>query len=155
MGNPCKGPYCQTDFFRDTWVRYLGYANEVGESFRPVVPRSVVRASYGVAMLYVIADTAHKSQASLRRDGRLSKMIVDAGDALIWQTLASVIIPGVVINRISHYSGKGLAKYFGKIPRSTRKWMTVAIGLSSIPFIVKPIDTAVTAFMDISYRKVF
>lgn len=31
-----------TDIFRDTWVRYLGYANEFGESFRPLFPRLVV-----------------------------------------------------------------------------------------------------------------
>lgn len=38
-----------------------GYANEVGESFRSLVPNSLVRASYGVATVYTVADTADKS----------------------------------------------------------------------------------------------
>lgn len=38
----------------------LGYANEVGESFRAVVHKNVVRGSYVVAFGYVLADTADK-----------------------------------------------------------------------------------------------
>lgn len=38
-----------------------GYANEVGESFRALVPVSLVRLSYAIATGYVIADTADKS----------------------------------------------------------------------------------------------
>lgn len=37
-----------------------GYANEVGEAFRVLVPVSVVRASYGVASGYVLSDAIHK-----------------------------------------------------------------------------------------------
>ena len=37
-----------------------GYANEVGEAFRAQVHVNVVRASYGVASAYVIADAVHK-----------------------------------------------------------------------------------------------
>ena len=44
------------DIWRDTPVRLLGYANEVGESFRYVVPRGVV-PSYMLAFGYVFADT--------------------------------------------------------------------------------------------------
>jgi hypothetical protein len=33
------------DVFRETWVRFLGYSNEVGEAFRPIVPKFVVRAA--------------------------------------------------------------------------------------------------------------
>lgn len=37
-----------------------GYANEVGEAFRSLVPVSVVRLSYVVASGYVCADAYHK-----------------------------------------------------------------------------------------------
>lgn len=40
----------------------LGYANEVGESFRALVPVSFVRASYVVAGLYCLADTYDKTE---------------------------------------------------------------------------------------------
>lgn len=39
-----------------------GYANEVGEAFRSLVPKSVVHGSYGLASLYVLADTFDKSK---------------------------------------------------------------------------------------------
>lgn len=39
---------------------FLGYANEVGEAFRSLVPKSVVWFSYVVASGYVLADTVHK-----------------------------------------------------------------------------------------------
>jgi len=39
-----------------------GYANEVGEAFRSLVPKSVVHGSYGIASLYVLADTVDKSK---------------------------------------------------------------------------------------------
>ncbi|KAG6443065.1 mitochondrial fission process protein 1 isoform X2 [Manduca sexta] len=141
------------DFFRDTWVRYLGYANEVGESFRSVVPARVVRASYSVAFAYVLADTGHKGWEMVKKDGRPRMVVVETSDALLWQTLASVIIPGFTINRICAVSNSLLTKHAKKIPPNARNWVTVAIGLASIPVIVHPIDAGVTVLMDMTYRK--
>ncbi|KHN85576.1 Mitochondrial fission process protein 1 [Toxocara canis] len=41
------------------------------------------------------------------------------------------------------------------LPAPVRKWTTTAIGLGAIPFIVKPIDTAVELGMDMSIRKCY
>ena len=41
------------DIFRDSALRYMGYANEVGESFVAWVPAWGVPATYGVAATYV------------------------------------------------------------------------------------------------------
>ena len=49
----------EVDLYRDTPVRYLGYANELGESFRYVTPW-LVKPSYAVAFAYVFADTYDK-----------------------------------------------------------------------------------------------
>lgn len=38
-----------------------GYANEIGESFRPVIPVQYVNLSYAVAIAYVLADCADKT----------------------------------------------------------------------------------------------
>lgn len=38
-----------------------GYANEVGEALRPVIPKKVVHLSYGVAITYVICDCFDKT----------------------------------------------------------------------------------------------
>jgi len=52
----------ELDVLRDTWARYLGYANEVGEACRGVLPLSLVHASYGLVGLYVLADAIHKGR---------------------------------------------------------------------------------------------
>lgn len=39
-----------------------GYANEVGEAFRSMVPATVVWLSYGVSSSYVLADAIDKGQ---------------------------------------------------------------------------------------------
>lgn len=63
-------------------------------------------------------------------------------DTLIWQGLASVIIPGFTINRIC-----ALTRIFLNHRTSLRmtspvinKWIITAVGLGSIPFIIEPID---------------
>lgn len=39
-----------------------GYANEVGEAFRSLVPTAVVWLSYGVSSSYVLADAIDKGK---------------------------------------------------------------------------------------------
>ncbi|XP_063171348.1 mitochondrial fission process protein 1 isoform X4 [Candoia aspera] len=132
------------DPYRDTWLRYLGYANEVGESFRALVPVSVVWASYGVATAYVTADAVDKGKkaaaaAKPLEEGRTTRTAVAVVDTFIWQGLASVVIPGFTINRIcagSLYLMGSLTRW----PLPVRKWTTAAVGLMAIPFIIKPID---------------
>ena len=74
-------------------------------------------------------------------------------DSLVWQGLASVIVPGFTINRICWASAKAL-KFSTSLPSPVRKWTTTAVGLVSIPFIIKPIDKSVHYVMDGSIRKV-
>ncbi|KPI99026.1 Mitochondrial fission process protein 1 [Papilio xuthus] len=148
-------PEREVDFYRETWVRYLGYANEVGESFRAMVPLRVVQASYVLATGYVLADTADKSWKMIKKDGRPKKVLIETGDALIWQTLASVVIPGYAINRICHHSQIYFKKHYTRFPMLAINLMTVGVGLISIPFIVHPIDNGVTILMDLTYRRWF
>lgn len=85
---------------------------------------------------------------------RNKKLVISAVDTLVWQTLASVAIPGFTINRLCAASLYLLKKHT-KLPSATRKWTTVAVGLGSIPFIVKPIDHLVDVLMNNSFRKWF
>ncbi|GMF18993.1 unnamed protein product [Phytophthora lilii] len=95
------------DIWRDSLVRYLGYANELGESFRPIAPRLVV-PSYVVAFGYVLGDTfdkAGKAHSKAVAEGvstrKRNAVVADAAiDTLAWQTMASVVIPGFTINRV-------------------------------------------------------
>uniref|UniRef100_A0A1I8ENW0 Mitochondrial fission process protein 1 n=1 Tax=Wuchereria bancrofti TaxID=6293 RepID=A0A1I8ENW0_WUCBA len=143
----------EVDIYRDTVVRFLGYANEVGEAFRAWVPANAVRISYVIAMGYVFSDTADKSRKTyqlnyLNNKERYRAVASRAVDTLIWQSLASVVIPGFMISRVCYLSTKLLTWLVNQM-------VIKIIGLCTIPFIVKPIDTAVEIGMQSSIRKFY
>ncbi|NXA38059.1 MTFP1 protein, partial [Eudromia elegans] len=119
-----------------------GYANEVGESFRALVPAALVRASYGVATAYVTADAVDKGRRAAaaapaaERPARVGAAVVDT---FVWQGLASVAIPGFTINRLCAASLRALAA-LTRWPPAARRWATTALGLAAIPVIIGPID---------------
>ena len=80
-----------------------------------------------------------QSQLNWGDDSTSKKVVHVMGDTLLWQGLASVAIPGFTINRICKLSHFVLANTTS-LPLSVRKWTTTALGLASIPFIIKPID---------------
>ncbi|QDZ22942.1 mitochondrial fission process protein [Chloropicon primus] len=156
------------DLYRDTFVRYAGYANEVGESFKNIVSKTTYRASYAVAIMYVIADATDKgikaeaiaATGSGQASGEAAKSPeVEAAkaavDTLIWQSLASVIIPGYTINRIVWLAKKLTDSFDGKLPAPAKKWAPTLVGLSVIPLIVHPIDEGVTKLLDLTIRNLY
>lgn len=143
------------DIWRDSPLRYLGYANEVGESFRPVYPKYVV-PSYVVAFGYVGCDTISKTRSKYAECGCITKAAKTGLDAFLWQTLASVLIPGYTIRVVATSASYGFntpqaQKLFS--PRVV-KWSPTMIGLAAIPFIIHPIDHFVDVLMDNTVRKV-
>ncbi|KAM9793793.1 mitochondrial fission process protein 1 [Syngnathus typhle] len=148
----------EVDIYRDTWVRFLGYANEVGEAFRALVPVSLVRASYVVATAYVSADAVDKGKkaAAAHGDepGQKTRVATAVMDTFVWQALASIVVPGFTINRVCAATLYLLGRTT-KLPLPVRKWTTTAVGLSIIPFIISPIDRSVDHLLDSSLRKVY
>jgi fission process protein 1 len=133
------------DVWRDTPLRLMGYANEVGESLRFVYPPLVV-PSYALSIGYVLGDTIDKARRE-PQTGRFSK----AMDVLIWQMLASVAVPGATINLTVKAARAALGVRKSSLPNSltpVQRWGPTAIGLGVIPFIVQPIDQAVDHLMD-------
>lgn len=145
-----------------------GYTNEVGESFRPLVPVPVVWASYGVATAYVTADAIDKGrraatvsvppppphrhplpaadhpppcprQAHAQDPARATRVAVAVVDTFVWQGLASVAIPGFTINRLCAAS-LALLGACTRWPLPLRRGATTALGLAAIPLIITPID---------------
>ncbi|KAI4816863.1 hypothetical protein KUCAC02_009164 [Chaenocephalus aceratus] len=139
-------------------VSHDSYANEVGEAFRALVPKSFVWGSYAVATVYVTADAVDKGKKAAvahgDNPGKTTRVAVAVVDTFVWQALASVIIPGFTINRVCAASLHLLGKTT-KLPLPVRKWTTTAIGLSTIPFIISPIDRGVDYLLDASIRKVY
>ena len=137
------------DIYRDTPLRYLGYANELAECFRYILPWSI-KVGYTLAFSYVFADTLDKAKKQYEMAGNKfsRRLFVQTGDVFIWQILASVCLPGYVIHQLVKVS-KMILPMTGAIGH----FGPTVIGLASIPFIVHPIDNFVDFVMDNTYRK--
>jgi len=110
------------DLYRDTPVRYCGYANELGEAFAAWLPPGGVPLSYAVAIGYVLADTLDKTKLAYREAGRqlgqtagttkpgLQRLAAGAVavDTLLWQLAASVALPGFTIHMVVHFATEAL-----------------------------------------------
>jgi fission process protein 1 len=96
----------QLDIWRHSLLRYLGYSNELGESFRPIIPRLVV-PSYLIAFGYVLGDTMDKAMKA-KQEVDTSKNISNKKrkwtiasatvDTLLWQTAV-----GSLLNNRYHF----------------------------------------------------
>jgi mitochondrial fission process protein 1 len=171
------------NIFRDTPLRYLGYANEVGESFRYQFPRGVV-PSYLIAATYCGADAIRAGwleyqQQQQQQHGQdnggprggvgaadttkpmalsttTTTTMMTTLDTLVWQLLASVLIPGATINGIVRIAQMAVGRYHNHTTTTTaafaQRWIPTTFGLLAIPLIVHPIDLAVDYIMDETIR---
>ena len=179
------------NIFRDTPLRYLGYANEVGESFRYPFPR-LVRPSYLVAFAYCCADAVASGYNAYYNNYNINNNNIDnnninnnnnnttlqqplqsqpqsqpqwpkavlyeTADTLLWQSLASVAIPGACIQAIVKATRYGIVVAFlstnnNNNNRILTTWLPTGTGLASIPWIVQPIDQAVDHLLDRTTRQ--
>ena len=154
-------PDGEVDLWRDTPVRYCGYANEVGEAFAAFLPGWGVPASYGLAAIYVMCDTADKGskayQGEADEDQKLKRGAIVTLDTFTWQMLASVFWPGSFIRCVVNATTVALA--VAHVPEVdiggfdvVRTIPTIA-GIGAIPFIVKPIDGTIDTAMEMSVTK--
>ena len=147
------------DLWRDSALRYAGYTNELGESFRPILPKFVV-PSYVISSAYVLGDTydkmtkARTEAKALEERLRTLHVARSAVDTLLWQSLASVIIPGITIHQIVHATGRVMRGRAG-IPFGLRRWAPTLVGLGAIPLIIHPLDNAVHFLLDLTVRPAF
>jgi mitochondrial fission process protein 1 len=136
------------DVFRDSLLRYAGYANEVGESFRYQFPK-LVAPSYFVAFGYCIADKNHDTE---KTPFAVHDTLRATVDTLLWQSLASVMIPGAIINLIVKAGRFAVLRSPLVLPVLLSEWLPTATGLCSIPLIVGPIDSSVDKLLDNTVR---
>lgn len=153
-GRSSGEPESHVDVFRDTPLRYLGYANELGEAFRPIYPR-LLTPSYGVAFAYVGADSVMKTWSAYQTGASHTVAMATFTDVVTWQTLASVLIPGKVIHAVTALSGNAIqsSSFLKRSPIISRYGAT-AIGVAFIPLIIKPIDEGVDFLLDSTLRNV-
>jgi fission process protein 1 len=141
--------YKNVDPYRETSLRYMGYANELGEAFTSYLPEWGLPASYCVAASYVMFDTIDKGQKAYdaaEEEDKLVDTLRISTETLTWQMLASVFWPGsiirVIVNMVAQMSG------------DEHHILPTLVGLAAIPVIVKPIDATVDKLMETSISKV-
>jgi fission process protein 1 len=141
--------YKNVDPYRETSLRYMGYANELGEAFTSYLPEWGLPASYCIAASYVMFDTIDKGQKAFdaaEEEDKLIDTLRISTETLTWQMLASVFWPGsiirVIVNMAAHMAG------------DDHQFIPTLVGLAAIPLIIKPIDTTVDKLMESSISKV-
>lgn len=148
------------DLYRDTAVRYFGYANEVGEAFRPVVTAPLVTFSYLVAFAYIAADSYSQGAKVVdpSSGGWKKPSVLASIDSLLFQFMASVIFPSFTINRWVTFLGAALAQLpeeqLSSVPAELVQYLPTATGLIIIPIICGPLDVLTHRLLDNSFRSV-
>lgn len=134
--------------------RALAYASEVGEASRPMVPRWMVRSTYGLSWLYVGADTALQVERQYATTSDSKQAAVRAGDALVFHSVASMAAPAFTIHTIVKQSNRlfNVTSMQRFVPPRVRGLLPTVLGLGSIPFIVHPIDHVTEAVMNRTIR---
>ena len=132
-------------------AKAAAYTSEVGESFRPVIHARLVKFLYGISIGYVIVDVAGRSYC-VSDQGR-SKTSYFIFDTLLWHSLASLILPAVVIHSLVKYSGKGIKKITSN--KKAVAWIPAIIALGSVPFIIHPIDVVTDLALDNLVRPLY
>src|SRR5210317_324305 len=141
--------YKAVDPYRETSLRYMGYANELGEAFTTYLPDWGLPASYCVAASYVMFDTIDKGQKAYdaaEEEDKIIDTLRISTETLTWQMLASVFWPGSIIRVIVNMAAQMSGDEYHFLP--------TLVGLAAIPAIVKPIDTTVDKLMETSISKV-
>ena len=114
--------------------RYLAFTSDVGEALRPVVRKSIVNASYGVAASYCVADVAWETykvnktgKNSLGHPMTVTQMVVERST---FQLVASLALPAIII-----HSAVDIAKHVTKRIGRFQKWGPSVFGLAVIPLL--------------------
>ncbi|GBG27263.1 Mitochondrial fission process protein 1 [Hondaea fermentalgiana] len=125
--------------------RYIAYSSDVGEAFRPVIDPKYVRAGYGVAIAYVIADIGLVTHRAYKLKEDYTRAFCSQ---TTFQVLGSLVIPSIVIHQGVHLSQKGFAKM-----KRFQKWGPVLTGLAMIPFMPVLIDEPVEHLVEMGFDK--
>lgn len=112
-------------------VRYLAYSSDVGEAFRPVVHRNVVRGAYALSWMYVLGDVSYDAYDKYTRlEIRGGDLAHTTSKRAVFQTVASMALPAFTIHSVVHYSKSWIFKPY--LPQYVR-WGPTISGLCVVP----------------------
>ncbi|EER07195.1 conserved hypothetical protein [Perkinsus marinus ATCC 50983] len=132
-------------------VRYLAFTSDVGEAFRPVVPRWLVNTSYAAT-----GDIGYSTWLEYKRTKDLAdhkiRVWTAAAKATTFQMVASLALPFAIIHSTVHYSGVMLRRMAVKNARLLQGGPTI-IGLAIVPFLPIVCDKPIEHGVDLIFEK--
>lgn len=132
------------------YSRYVAYSSDVGEALRPVKSSFFVNSCYGIAISYVLADISYSTYKEYERNPEnWEKIGRVALHATLFQGVASLLLPSLIIHTAVHQSHK----HFKKIGRVPGKWGPVVLGLGLIPFLPAVCDHPVEWALDEAFKE--
>jgi len=153
------------NFLHNGLYRYIGFVNDAGEAFEPLIGHKGVQASYKVVALYTLTDMFLSGFRAFNRTkhqtGDESKSLFEgvakAVDTFLFQMMASYYVLPWIIGQIRVQSGKllGHKKLANTLVQKNaflKKYTPVAIAMAAIPILVHPIDKAFEKILDWTYR---
>lgn len=111
------GEHPDEDFavMRDTGWRYGGFADEMGEIFKPYLGEIGRRAGYVISGVYCLADlylTAKQTNEKgkhLPDKERRKKVLAELFDLSVFHTVATMLIPPMIIGKAVSWTQKHLS----------------------------------------------
>eukprot|EP00039_Didymoeca_costata_P020111 m.340103 g.340103 ORF g.340103 m.340103 type:complete len:200 (-) comp19133_c0_seq1:94-693(-) len=127
-------------------ARYAAYSSDVGEGLRPVLSPMAVNAFYGLSIAYIASDIGYVTKKEYDRGSPNWVVARTCAQGTVFQGLASLTIPYLMIHNAVGQS----SKYFKKIGRFT-KWGPSVVGLAMIPLmplVDEPIEHIIESAFD-------
>lgn len=161
---------------REGAIRYLGYANEIGAALVDVIGRRWFKVTNWVSGLYGVVDAFAASKLEYEETKNLPKkeqrkrVAKVAADATLFQVVASVLIPPIVIDglKVKNFEIKGINRllkswvqkasqhensWIMKLSPKARYWLPSIISIASIPLVAPIIDRSMDFVMNNTVRK--
>lgn len=82
-----------------------------------------------------------------------SRLAIEASDVLIWHSLATIILPHLIVGGVQQMIGHALCKFCHNF--EYKKGVSSAVGLLMIPLLSRLLDHLTTEFMEFTYRPLF
>lgn len=127
--------------FKTGALRYLAFTSDFGEAFRPTVPSWLVNASYGVSVGYIGCSVAEAGYVARKADKSWDEVKVDMAQEAVFQGLASLFIPFMIIHSVVHRTAHYLKNHSVQLTRPmVAKWAPSGVGLACVPLMPVAVD---------------
>jgi fission process protein 1 len=133
--------------------RYLAFTSDFGEALRPVVSSRIVNITYGISIGYCFADVGweahkHKKRGYITENGVSMSMTQVIVERSVFQAIASIAVPFLVIHTTVDIATKIFKKY---LPKYTRFGPSI-VGLSIIPLLPMYLDHPVEHALEKAFQ---